>query len=1026
MALAQTLVDAFSDNSFNDTLWSRTNSTQITESGGSLNLATILAGNYVEVSSDSTYDLTGSYFFVKITDVGNTAIESYEVYPLTAFKDASNYVEWTILGGQLQPYKYVSSSGTYLGSAVAYNATNHKYLRIRESSGTIYFDYSADGSSWSNFTTLANPFAITAMKATMSVGTWQAEASTTTLKLNNFNSTASSASSSASPSVSPSSSPSQSPSSSKSPSQSPSNSPSSSKSPSQSPSLSPSSSVSPSAATTTIQAWLYPGVPACNADEEYSDGRVIDVLKPEYLHLEDDGTISQVLVADGCNGYSAANALDIIAHSTYQYVTVSGATTGLQALLASGTKMDNAITAIVDMIGTCNFDGAELDWEGYSGWSAANWTAYKAFLVDLGDALHAEGYKLIVLGPPITNSTEQSYYVFKYEDLNSISQIDYVNMMLYDYQYDYGGGASISPNTWVQNGCDWVKAKITDIDRIIVGMPSYGYHATVSGYDVVIDTKAQSAGYTGYGTATRNADHEMNWTNSGVYYAYMDTAGMNSKKGIIEAKGIRNISVWHLGGNDWFTEEASSSNSPSTSPSASRSPSPSPSSSRSPSVSPSSSNSPSESPSLSPSASRSPSPSPSNSPSNSPSQSPSVSPSVAPDLVYKEILYKVFQSDGTFVTTWTDVVSELTFKWTINGGLSNITIRLARPESSFGENEDVKQGNIINVYIFDEESGVDGILVYSGILVSYVPQVIGGREYVDVEFFSHYWELKNKILESGGNTEVAYSSQDPGAIMRSVLDLYAGTIDHTTGSVDDTSTTVSYTFNTVDYQSAVSKILELCPDGWFYRVGADSILYMEAREVNASHYFTMGREIMEYYPEKRSEGIVNTVYFRGGSTLYKKYTSTSSVSTYGTRAVTVIDERVTVEATADIIADRILDAKASPEIRVVLKIMDSNGQDNEKGYDIESIKPGQTCKILNATSKSENLWDISLWDGASWDYDITNASATQLQIMSVEYHLDYAVIELSNRQPDIAKRIEDINRNVMDAITIDNPSAPTT
>lgn len=392
----------------------------------------------------------------------------------------------------------------------------------------------------------------------------------------------------------------------------------------------------------------------------------------------------------------------------------------------------------------------------------------------------------------------------------------------------------------------------------------------------------------------------------------------------------------------------------------------------------------------------------------------------------KEILYKVFNSVGTFLRTWVDVVSELNFKWTINGGLSNITIRLARPENSFGENDDVKQGNVLNVYVFDEESGVNGVLVYSGILVSYVPQVIGGREYVDVEFFSHYWELKNKILESGGNTEVAYASKDPGFIMRALLDLYAGTIDYATGTVDDTSTTVSYTFNTVDYQSAVSKVLELCPDGWFYRVGADSILYMEAREVDPSHYFTIGREIMEYYPEKRSEGVVNIVYFRGGSTLYKKYTSTSSVSTYGTRAITVIDERVTVEATADIIADRILDAKASPEIRVVLKIMDSNGQDNEKGYDIESIKPGQTCKILNATSKSENLWDISLWDGASWDYDITNASATQLQIMSVEYHLDYAVVELSNRQPDIAKRIEDINRNVTDSITIDNPAAPTT
>lgn len=30
-------------------------------------------------------------------------------------------------------------------------------------------------------------------------------------------------------------------------------------------------------------AWLYPGEPGCNAQNEYRDGRKIDVLKPEFL-----------------------------------------------------------------------------------------------------------------------------------------------------------------------------------------------------------------------------------------------------------------------------------------------------------------------------------------------------------------------------------------------------------------------------------------------------------------------------------------------------------------------------------------------------------------------------------------------------------------------------------------------------------------------------------------------------------------------------------------------------------------------
>ena len=116
--------------------------------------------------------------------------------------------------------------------------------------------------------------------------------------------------------------------------------------------------------------------------------------------------------------------------------------------------------------------------------------------------------------------------------------------------------------------------------------------------------------------------------------------------------------------------------------------------------------------------------------------------------------------------------------------------------------------------------------------------------------------------------------------------------------------------------------------------------------------------------------------------------------------------------------------KSSPEIRVVIKILDSNNE-NSLGYDIESIKVGQTCNILNATSKGYNLWDEVFWDIDAWDFNITNAAGQSLQIMSIDYYPNYAVLELSNKQPDIAKRIEDIDKNWKDNITVDNPATPT-
>ena len=106
--------------------------------------------------------------------------------------------------------------------------------------------------------------------------------------------------------------------------------------------------------------------------------------------------------------------------------------------------------------------------------------------------------------------------------------------------------------------------------------------------------------------------------------------------------------------------------------------------------------------------------------------------------------------------------------------------------------------------------------------------------------------------------------------------------------------------------------------------------------------------------------------------------------------------------------------------------MDNNGEahDQEKGYDIESLFVGQTVQIQNATSKNDTLWDEFWWDVDSWDYNITNAAGQLLQIVRIQYAPDYAVIELSNKQPNIVRRIEEINQRVLDAITVDNPATP--
>jgi spore germination protein YaaH len=298
------------------------------------------------------------------------------------------------------------------------------------------------------------------------------------------------------------------------------------------------------------QAWIYPGDPACNSNSEYSDGRQIDTLKPEYYTVENNGALRQLTVdVDGCNGYSPSNVADIKAHSSYQYVTVSGSLINFRKLLSSSALQNSAIKTLTNFTVATDFTGVEIDWENFSTWTKTDYTNYKNFLTALQNSLHTQGKLLIIDAPAISDSTYQSYFQFKYEDF---SDIDYVSIMAYDYQYDFGVGSPVAPEFWTKNVINWAKDRL-DINKIIIGIPTYGYHGILGTYNMVIDTHDQSTGYPGYSTRKLDEDGEEAWMVGNTYYVVQATSTLDRKKALIESMGIKNISAWHLGGNLWFS-----------------------------------------------------------------------------------------------------------------------------------------------------------------------------------------------------------------------------------------------------------------------------------------------------------------------------------------------------------------------------------------------------------------------------------------------------------------------------------------
>ena len=388
----------------------------------------------------------------------------------------------------------------------------------------------------------------------------------------------------------------------------------------------------------------------------------------------------------------------------------------------------------------------------------------------------------------------------------------------------------------------------------------------------------------------------------------------------------------------------------------------------------------------------------------------------------KTFLYKVYDSNSNYIKTWSDVVSSLSFDWNINSGFGETTVRLQRYFDSFGEEDDVALNNEVQVYCIDGDNS-SGSIIYSGYISGYAPVLDGANEYVDVTLLGYTSTLEDDILKNGSNTIVTYNSYDPSNIISDIFTKYDNKI--TTGVINLTGTTISYIFNTSTFLQAIRKIRELAPSGWYFYIDAQNKLHFKKKNTVADHTLIIGKHLTSVKPEKRLENVKNVVLFVGNG-VYKEYVRAGSITDYGRRVEVIQDKRVTQEATADIMADTFLDDHETVEIRTNVRVIDNNIISNGLGYNIETIKPGDTVQIKGFGSNyPESLWDVGIWNVTAWDYSISYATGTIMQIVSIKYTPDYVDLEITSKPVPVNNRIEDIYRNLEDYINKDNPSVPT-
>lgn len=318
-----------------------------------------------------------------------------------------------------------------------------------------------------------------------------------------------------------------------------------------------------------LQAWIYPGStgePTCAAPAEYRDGRLREgVLKPEYWKVNPEGTLTLHTTDDDapCNGFSEANAADVKAHSAQQYTTVSAMDRDTVAALAGNAdRRAAAIRKMTDLARRVGFTGVDVDFEDFWNWSGKDEADYETFLSELARSLHAAGLKLQVDAPAELHDGDSPFGFATVMKAGA----DQLVVMDYGRMFNTPAGErcwAIAPEAWVREAVAYAQKQVPDKDRLVIGLPSYGFSApdpcdTKKIQDSVpVSELHKRPGWSDDAEVVRRrrdpGSGEIRWSEGGVLYDAMDRAAMDARLALLGRLGVRHVSVWALGGNPWFS-----------------------------------------------------------------------------------------------------------------------------------------------------------------------------------------------------------------------------------------------------------------------------------------------------------------------------------------------------------------------------------------------------------------------------------------------------------------------------------------
>ncbi len=199
-------------------------------------------------------------------------------------------------------------------------------------------------------------------------------------------------------------------------------------------------------------------------DSVMTNADVINIINPFWYTPRDDGTVNP---ADP----NTENAEQLAAWREQGFVILPSIFASLWTMISTPEARENHVQNIVDLVERMDYDGVDIDYEGFALSTRDN---FSAFIELLSQELHASGRLLSVTVHPKTQD-DSPYEGAAAQDWARLAPVsDIFNIMTYDYTSRNEPPGPIAPIPWVRDVLAYAET-VTDLAKVRMGLPFYGY-----------------------------------------------------------------------------------------------------------------------------------------------------------------------------------------------------------------------------------------------------------------------------------------------------------------------------------------------------------------------------------------------------------------------------------------------------------------------------------------------------------------------------------------------------------------------